>query len=370
MANETASPPPPPSVAPEPPPAVEPLSDSAAIAETEEKELPPPPPPAEPVTAESVNEVEVAAPAEVVVPVNDSQLEDEKAPPPAQPQAVALESRSSLASMMEKEAPAKEPEEVSQKPAVVAPPEDAPDSNPSEQKHIPKNLGSFKEESNEWADLSDSEQKALQDLKHLLQQALETHQFEDPEKKHNDSTPEEEVSIWGIPLLKDERSDVICLKFLRARDFKVGDALAMIKNAIKWRRRFGIDELLREELGDDLDKVVFMHGKDREGHPVCYNLYGEFQNKELYHNTFSDEEKRRKFLRWRTQFLEKSIRKLDFNPGGISTIFQVNDLKNSPGPGKRELRLATKQALLLLQDNYPEFVAKQVWIFTCLLYVI
>ncbi|KAI3822770.1 hypothetical protein L1987_10368 [Smallanthus sonchifolius] len=40
----------------------------------------------------------------------------------------------------------------------------------------------------------------------------------------------------------------------------------------------------------------------------------------------------------------------------------VSDLKNSPGPGKRELRLATKQALQLLQDNYPEFVAKQVFI--------
>jgi hypothetical protein len=80
----------------------------------------------------------------------------------------------------------------------------------------------------------------------------------------------------------------------------------------------------------------------------------------LYQKTFSDEEKRLKFLRWRIQFLERSIRKLDFSPSGISTVFQVNDLKNSPGPGKRELRLATKQALLLLQDNYPEFVAKQV----------
>ncbi|RVW21538.1 Patellin-3 [Vitis vinifera] len=81
-----------------------------------------------------------------------------------------------------------------------------------------------------------------------------------------------------------------------------------------------------------------------------------------YEKTFSDEEKRMKFLRWRIQFLERSIRKLDFTPGGVNTIFQVNDLKNSPGPGKWELRQATKQALQLLQDNYPEFVAKQVFI--------
>ncbi|CAL5439074.1 unnamed protein product [Camellia sinensis] len=174
--------------------------------------------------------------------------------------------------------------------------------------------------------------------------------------------PPEEVSIYGIPLLADERSDVILLKFLRARDFKVKEAFTMLKNTVLWRKDFGIESLVEEDLGTELDKVVFMHGFDKEGHPVCYNAYGEFQNKDLYHNTFSDEEKRQKFIRWRIQFLEKSIRKLDFSPDGICTFVQVNDLKNSPGPFKRELRTSTNQALQLLQDNYPEFVAKQMFI--------
>ncbi|XP_054821440.1 patellin-3-like [Prosopis cineraria] len=174
--------------------------------------------------------------------------------------------------------------------------------------------------------------------------------------------PPQEVSVWGIPLLADERSDVILLKFLRARDFKVKDAFTMIKNTILWRKEFGIDKLMEENLSDDLEKAVFMHGLDKEGHPVCYNIYGEFQNKELYKKAFSDEERRLNFLRWRIQFLERSIRKLDFTPGSVSTIVQINDLKNSPGPGKWELRQATKQALHLLQDNYPEFVAKQIFV--------
>ncbi|CAL5214667.1 unnamed protein product [Lathyrus oleraceus] len=176
------------------------------------------------------------------------------------------------------------------------------------------------------------------------------------------SLPPEEVSIYGIPLLADERSDVILLKFLRARDFKVKEALTMIKNTIRWRKEFGIEELLDEKLGDELEKVVYMHGFDKENHPVCYNIYGEFQNKELYKKTFSDEEKRQNFLRWRIRFLEKSIRNLDFNNGDACTIVHVNDLKDSPGPGKWEIRQATKQALQLFQDNYPEFVAKQVFI--------
>ncbi|KAK7263806.1 hypothetical protein RJT34_31403 [Clitoria ternatea] len=217
-----------------------------------------------------------------------------------------------------------------------------------EERKIPESLVSFKEDSNRVSDLSDAERKAVEELKELLTQELQS--------------SEGDVSIWGVPLLKDERTDVILLKFLRARDFKVKDAFLMINNTLRWRKDFGIDSLMEQDLGDDLDKVVFMHGHSRQGHPVCYNVYGEFQNKDVYHRAFSTEEARTKFLRWRIQFLERSIRKLDFTPGGVNTIFQVNDLKNSPGPAKRELRLATKQALLLLQDNYPEFVAKQVFI--------
>jgi hypothetical protein len=173
--------------------------------------------------------------------------------------------------------------------------------------------------------------------------------------------PPEEVSIWGIRLLHDEKSDVILLKFLRARDFKVKDALTMLKNTVRWRKEFGIEALLEEDHGSHWDKVVFTHGHDKEGHPVCYNVFSEFQSKELYQKSFSSEEKRQKFLKWRIQFLEKSIRKLDFSPTGISSIVQVNDLKNSFGIDKRELWQVTKQAVHLFQDNYPEFLAKQVF---------
>lgn len=230
---------------------------------------------------------------------------------------------------------------------------------------------SFKVESNLMADLSESERKSLDEFRKLVEDAVSNKSLipksdvsastSDVKQDQHDKNPDE-ISIWGIPLLKDERTHVVLLKFLRARDFKVNESFQMLKNTLKWRNAFGIDELVEEDLGDDLEKVVFMHGHDREGHPVCYNVYGEFQNRDLYVKTFSTEERREKFLRWRIQFLERSIRKLDFRPVGVNTIFQVNDLKNAPGPGKRELRQATRQALHLLQDNYPEFVAKQVFI--------
>nr|XP_023889018.1 patellin-3-like [Quercus suber]POE65440.1 patellin-3 [Quercus suber] len=185
---------------------------------------------------------------------------------------------------------------------------------------------------------------------------------EEPKEEVTPPPAPEEVSIWGIPLLLDERSDVILLKFLRARDYKVKDAFTMIKNTVRWRKEFEIDALLEQDHGNDWDKVAFTHGYDKKGHPVCYNAFSEFQNKDLYQNTFSTDEKRQKFLKWRIQFLEKSIRKLDFSPTGISSFVQVNDFKNSFGIRKRELWQATKLAVQLLQDNYPEFLAKQVFI--------
>ncbi|KAH1052819.1 hypothetical protein GYH30_022221 [Glycine max] len=195
----------------------------------------------------------------------------------------------------------------------------------------------------------------------VIEEKKETEVIEEKKESVVPISPEE-VEIWGIPLLGDERSDVILLKFLRARDFKVKDALSMLRNTVRWRKEFGIEGLVEEDLGSDWDKVVFSHGHDKEGHPVYYNVFGEFEDKELYNKTFWDEEKRNKLIRWMIQSLEKSVRSLDFSPTGISTIVQVNDLKNSPGLGKRELRQATNQVLQLFQDNYPEFVAKQIFI--------
>ena len=153
------------------------------------------------------------------------------------------------------------------------------------EKKVPQNLVSFKEESNRFVDLSESERKALEEWKQPVKEALRNGVFnhqphppppppqsaeKPPEKieeayektepnpvaeskintqeetardengkptpnptiesilKH-ESPAEEEVSIWGVPLLKDERSDVILFKFVWAREFKVKETFAILK---------------------------------------------------------------------------------------------------------------------------------------------
>ncbi|PIN26333.1 Phosphatidylinositol transfer protein SEC14 [Handroanthus impetiginosus] len=204
---------------------------------------------------------------------------------------------------------------------------------------------SFKEDTYFISHLKNSERKALKELKDKL---MSTH-GPDP--------------MWGIPLLgnADERADVILLKFLRARDFRVQDSLNMLLKCLAWRKDFGADVILEEDLGfKELEgAVAYMHGFDREGHPVCYNAYGVFKDKEMYEKIFGDDEKLKKFLRWRVQVLERGIKLLHFKPGGVNSIIQVTDLKNMP---KRELRVASNHILSLFQDNYPEMVARKIFI--------
>ncbi|PRQ42797.1 putative CRAL-TRIO lipid binding domain, GOLD domain, CRAL/TRIO domain-containing protein [Rosa chinensis] len=204
---------------------------------------------------------------------------------------------------------------------------------------------SFKEDTYLVSGLKSSEKKALQELKDKL--------------IASDSC---EGAMWGVKLLAgDDKADVILLKFLRARDFRVADAFSMIVKCLEWRKEFGADGVAEEDLGfKELEGVVaYMHGFDRCGHPVCYNAYGVFKDKDMYERIFGDEEKLKKFLRWRVQVLEKGINVLHFKPGGINSIIQVTDLKDMP---KRELRVASNQILSLFQDNYPEMVARKIFI--------
>ncbi|ONI03843.1 hypothetical protein PRUPE_6G285300 [Prunus persica] len=204
---------------------------------------------------------------------------------------------------------------------------------------------SFKEDTYFVSQLKSSEKKALQELKDKLM-----------------GSEASDGSMWGVPLLgNDEKADVILLKFLRARDFRVPDAFAMLLKCLAWRKEFGADGVVEEDLGfKELEGVVaYMHGFDKQGHPVCYNAYGVFKDRDMYERIFGDDEKLKKFLRWRVQVLERGINALHFKPGGINSIIQVTDLKDMP---KRELRVASNQILSLFQDNYPEMVARKIFI--------
>ncbi|KAF8716493.1 hypothetical protein HU200_026278 [Digitaria exilis] len=265
------------------------------------------------------------------------------------------------------EAKTKEPakaEEAAEEPkteaAVEVPVEEAKTETPAEA--VAEETKAEPEEKTVVAAAEEGATKTVEAIEEPVVPAAAT--SEEAAAPETEAAAPEPVLIWGVPLVgDDERTDTVLLKFLRAREFKVKEAMAMLKSTVLWRKRFGITSLLDADLGlPELENVVFYRGEDREGHPVCYNVYGEFQDKDLYEKAFGDEEKRERFLKWRIQLLERGIlSKLDFAPSSNCSMVQVTDLKNSP-PMLGKHRTVTRQAVTLLQDNYPEFIAKKVFI--------
>ncbi|XP_038970607.1 patellin-4-like [Phoenix dactylifera] len=163
---------------------------------------------------------------------------------------------------------------------------------------IQKN-SSFKEESNFLSDLKYSEKKALMELGGKVEEAIlksklfkkeerqEKRQEDKKERRQPDGEGEEDnsaaeekaaeavdkdISLWGVPLLPSkcpEGSNVVLLKFLRAREFKVKEAFEMLQNTLQWRKESRIDSILNEDsLGADFTNACYMDGVDREGRAV------------------------------------------------------------------------------------------------------
>ncbi|TVU19477.1 hypothetical protein EJB05_35628, partial [Eragrostis curvula] len=346
---------------------------AAALASGEFDLPPPPPPPAQPAAAAPAadeakpeelakEEAKDDAPAKEEEPKPEVTAAEEakaEAPAPEEPKAETPAPEEPKAEEPAKEEPKAEEPAKEEEPKAEEPVKEEPKTETPAEVAVEEPKAEAAAEEAKPAEPEEKTVVAAEEECTKTAEAIEETAAE-PEAA---PAPKEEL-IWGVPLVgDDERTDTVLLKFLRAREFKVKEAMAMLKSAVLWRKRFGIDALLDADLGlPELENVVFYRGADREGHPVCYNVYGEFQDKELYEKAFGDEEKRERFLKWRIQLLERGIREqLDFAPSGICSMVQVTDLKNSP-PMLGKHRAVTRQALALLQDNYPEFIAKKVFI--------
>jgi len=172
-----------------------------------------------------------------------------------------------------------------------------------------------------------------------------------------------EISIWGVPLLPSkahEGTDVVLRKFLKAKDFKVNEAFDMLQKTLIWRRENNIDGITEEDLGSECGNAGFLCSKDREGRPVCYQVCGVFKDRRVYKKTFGSNNRCDKYLRWKIQLVEKAVKKLNFREGGVDSIIQVFDLKNTPMQGTKELNSLSKKALILFQNYYPEIIHKIV----------
>ncbi|XP_011004068.1 PREDICTED: patellin-4-like [Populus euphratica] len=215
-------------------------------------------------------------------------------------------------------------------------------------------------------------QKALNKFRSMVEGAIiDNYLLEKPKKSflrresEREKQHQREISLWGVPLLPSKghaSTDLVLLKFLTAKDFKVNEAFKMLRNALNWRNEYRIDAIPEENLHVGLEKFAYINSVGKQGQPVHYILYGAFKDKELYRKVLGTEENREKFLRLRIQLMEKSIEQLSFKAGGADSILQITDLRHSPGPEREEFRSVHKRASTLIQANYPELIQKHILI--------
>ncbi|EIN09582.1 CRAL/TRIO domain-containing protein, partial [Punctularia strigosozonata HHB-11173 SS5] len=161
------------------------------------------------------------------------------------------------------------------------------------------------------------------------------------------------ITIWGVTIdpqnpTSSAKVSVVLMKFLRARNLNAAEAREMIRQTLRWRDEFKIDEVLKEEFDPEVyGNIGHIFGKDKLGHPIIYNLYGA--NKQAFADV-------PKFIRWRVQFMEKGIQLLDFET--VDQMVQVHDYE---GVGMRDRdqnsKNAAKEATNIFSSHYPEFLA-------------
>ena len=107
-------------------------------------------------------------------------------------------------------------------------------------------------------------------------------------------------------------------------------------------------------------KVAYINSRDKEGHPLYYNIYGALKDQQMHYKILGSEENCERFLRLRVQYMEKGIKELNFEPGGTDSVVQIIDLKNSSGPATKKLCSVCRRSWMLLQDHYPELIHRNV----------
>lgn len=210
-----------------------------------------------------------------------------------------------------------------------------------------------------------SRKKALLELRGKVENAiLSKFIFEEDGKEKQSGKSQEnlrELSLWGVPLLPSkghEATDVILMKFLKARDFKAIEAFNMLQNTLKWRRKIKIEKILDEDFGPNLESAGCIGSRDRQGNPICYVAHRISKWKDIINKESSSVkmEKREAFLRWNIKFMEKCIQHIDFRPDGTNSVIRIVDLNHAPANAMKEVRFFFRRILILFRENYPGMI--------------
>ncbi|KAI0075418.1 hypothetical protein K474DRAFT_1599802 [Panus rudis PR-1116 ss-1] len=165
---------------------------------------------------------------------------------------------------------------------------------------------------------------------------------------------------WFVP---ERMDDATLLRFLRARKFDLVKAKQMIISAEKWRKEFGVDELVKNfdfKEKEEVNKYYpqYYHKMDKDGRPVYVEQLGRVDVNALYKITTQERLLQRlvyeyeKFLTQRLPACSKAIG----HP--VETSCTILDLKGVSLTSFYRVKDYVMAAASIGQDRYPECMGK------------
>jgi len=168
----------------------------------------------------------------------------------------------------------------------------------------------------------------------------------------------EPATMWGHDIKSGSAGgDIVLLKFLRAREFDVGQSLEMLTKCQQWRAAQEVDQWNTWELApcfDGFDEVL--PGVDVEGRPVLLSKFSDMDPAKV----FGDLEL---FVRYRVKWMEQVISRLTFDKGQPEQVCQIHDYKNVSMFGQPDMvKKAVNASKDAFEANYPEFKGRTIFL--------
>ncbi|EAL72361.1 cellular retinaldehyde-binding/triple function domain-containing protein [Dictyostelium discoideum AX4] len=187
---------------------------------------------------------------------------------------------------------------------------------------------------------------------------------EESSSSSSPSSKEEEkhLKIWNINLENDSKErDIILLKFLRAREFKIENSKQMLIDCLIWRKQNQVDDyekIVNEAFPDYYKNIGTIFKTDKEGRPVMINHYHAINPDVIFKDGVDQ------FVRWKVQQMEIAIRDtLIPSQWEIEDLIVIHDYKDcSFFRMDPRIKQASNQTIQTLQNNYPEFLARKFFI--------
>jgi len=161
----------------------------------------------------------------------------------------------------------------------------------------------------------------------------------------------------------ERMDDAMLLRFLRARKFDVVKAKAMLLEAEKWRKDFGVEDIMKNFQFTEREQVMnyypqYYHKTDKDGRPLYIQQVGKLDVAALYKITTKERMLQQlvyeyeKFLQDRIPACSKAVG----HP--IETTCSILDLKNVSLSSYYKVSDFISEASAIGQNRYPETMGK------------